>query len=43
MVSVDQLVAIDLASGRMGVYGFNVLPTEPGKIPSSSTLLAEAN
>jgi len=40
IVSVDQLVAVDLASGRMGAYGFKVLPTEPQKIPASSTTLA---
>jgi len=39
-VSVDQLVAIDLASGRMGAYGFKVLATDPAKIPPSSTVLA---
>jgi len=39
-VSVDQLVAIDLASGKMGAYGFKILATEPQKIPQSSTVLA---
>jgi len=42
-VSVDQLVAVDLASGRMGAYGFKVLATNPEKIPASSTNLAAAD
>ncbi|MDP3659070.1 PA2928 family protein [Phenylobacterium sp.] len=32
-----QLVAVDLATGRMGVYGFKVKATKPEDIPPSST------
>lgn len=35
--SVDQLVTIDIATGRMGVYGFRVKPGKAGEIPESST------
>lgn len=40
--SVDQLVAIDYATGRVGAYGFRIKATEPQDIPPSSTdLVAE--
>ncbi len=35
--SVDQLISVDLATGRSAVYGFKVLPTKGPKIPESST------
>lgn len=35
--AVDQLISVDLATGRMGVYGFRVKPGKPGEIPASST------
>lgn len=38
--SVDQLIAIDYATGRMGAYGFRIKATEPQDIPPSSTDLA---
>lgn len=41
-VSVGQLVAVDLASGRVGAYGFRVKPTKAGDIPPSSTRLDDA-
>jgi hypothetical protein len=34
--SVHQLVSVDIATGRMGVYGFRVRPGKPGEIPESS-------
>jgi hypothetical protein len=37
--SVDQLVAIDYATGAMGAYGFRIKATEPGELPPSSTTL----
>lgn len=37
--SVNQLVSVDLATGRMGVYGFRVRPGKAGEIPESSTRL----
>lgn len=41
-VSVGQLVAIDLASGRVGAYGFRVKATKAEDIPPSSTRLDPA-
>lgn len=41
LVSVDQLVAIDYATGKMGAYGFLVKSTKPEDIPVSSTVLPE--
>ena len=38
-VSVDQIVAVDLASGKVGAYGFKVKATKPEEIPPSSTTL----
>jgi hypothetical protein len=35
--SVDQLVSVDLATGRLGVYGFRIKPTPPHELPASST------
>ena len=35
--SIDQLVSVDLATGALGVYGFRIAPTEPHKLPASST------
>jgi hypothetical protein len=35
--SVHQLVSVDIATGRMGVYGFRVKPGKAGEIPESST------
>ncbi|HYD46036.1 MAG TPA: PA2928 family protein [Phenylobacterium sp.] len=40
-IDVDQIVAIDYASGKMGAYGFLVPATKPQDIPSSSTRLDE--
>lgn len=34
---VPQLVSVDIATGRMGVYGFRVKPGKAGEIPESST------
>lgn len=38
--SVDQLVTIDYATGRMAAYGFRIKATKPQDIPPSSTDLA---
>lgn len=35
--SIDQLVAVDLATGRLGAYGFRIKPTAPHDLPASST------
>lgn len=35
--SVNQLISLDKATGRMGVYGFRVRPGKAGEIPESST------
>jgi hypothetical protein len=35
--SVDQLVSVDLATGRLGIYGFRIKPTAPHELPASST------
>lgn len=35
--SVDQLVAVDLATGRTSAYGFRIPATRPNVIPRSST------
>lgn len=37
--SIDQLVSVDLASGRVGAYGFRIAPTAPQDLPESSTPL----
>jgi hypothetical protein len=34
---VPQLVSVDIATGRMGIYGFRVKPGASGEIPESST------
>lgn len=39
LISIDQLVAIDYATGKMGAYGFLVKSTKPEDIPASSTVL----
>lgn len=38
--SVDQLVTVDYATGRMAAYGFRIKATAPEDIPPSSTDLA---
>lgn len=35
--SIDQLIAVDYATGRIGAYGFRIPPTKPQDIPASST------
>jgi outer membrane protein assembly factor BamB len=40
-VSVDQLVAVDAATGKLGVYGFKVKPTPGETIPASSTSIGD--
>ncbi len=39
--SVDQLVAVDYATGKVGAYGFRVLATKAEDIPPSSTPAAK--
>jgi hypothetical protein len=38
--SVDQLVAIDNATGHVSAYGFRIKATKPQDIPPSSTKIA---
>ena len=38
--SVDQLVSVDLATGKLGAYGFRIVPTDPHDLPASSTKLS---
>ena len=38
--SVDQLVSVDLVTGKLSVYGFRIRPTDPHDLPPSSTTLA---
>lgn len=40
-VSVDQLISVDLQTGRLSAYGFRVKPTAPSEIPASSTTLPD--
>jgi hypothetical protein len=35
--SIDQLVSVDLATGRLGAYGFRIKATDPHDLPASST------
>lgn len=35
--SIDQLVSVDLATGRVAAFGFRVAPTAPDDLPESST------
>jgi hypothetical protein len=37
--SVDQLVSVDLATGKLSAYGFRIRPTDPQDLPASSTKL----
>lgn len=39
-IDVDQIVSVDYATGKMGVYGFLVPATKPHDIPPSSTKLS---
>lgn len=39
--SVDQLMAVDYATGAISTYGFRIKATEPQDIPASSTTPAE--
>ncbi|MEW5683433.1 MAG: PA2928 family protein [Pseudomonadota bacterium] len=38
--SIDQLVSVDLATGKLGAYGFRIAPTAPHDLPASSTKLS---
>ncbi|MDP3658824.1 PA2928 family protein [Phenylobacterium sp.] len=38
LINAPQMLAVDLASGRLGVYGMRVKATGPGEIPPSSTI-----
>ena len=40
VVSVDQVVAVDYATGKMGAYGLLIPSTKPADIPPSSTVVS---